>query len=1434
MRDKVLFICKDSDSIDDYSQRFQDELDIYTAESFVDADRIMYTNNIKYVFTDLSVHNEWKENLRSLLNKRKDKWVVAEADGGSLKVRIMSERMAQLLGISAESFENFNWKNIISQIHVRDREKTVANVKKLYNMEVTIKYDFRFKDVKTGNYVWIYAECQSIRQRDGSVLVFINYIDITEQQKIDGGIPGSTEDEKLLQGSINSLIANSPAGVLQLMVKDGKVTPNYISKGFCNLLGYSLFELYDILTYNFNYFVHNDDLKDIYNKELQLMKERESSTAQLRLIHRDGHSIWVQVNCNLVHSDTEDDLYFLTYTKISELKETEEKLRQINHSLKAILTFASVDYFEYDVITGKCLIGDNTSNFYHIPSKLQDLVESVENSTLINNEDKPKVLEMLKEIKGGKRITHCEIRMKNKVTGETNWIRFSVSTIFDDHGNPIKAISAGVRIDELKKIEDRFKWTIAQNNISAWILDIPTKTAYAIDGPLQKNFFGREVYKLENVPQISIDMNRIYPDDLDTYMDMYQRIYNGEKYITRELRIWSEKNGNYTWHSYTFTVIEEINGKSLKAFVSARDITSEKILENQYHEEVRYRNSIDENLLITCRLNMTKIMVEEISPGVILQNCNYDFDNISVDYRKRISRFLEDINLSAEDNEDLSIAGLRKSYKMGITNVRKKFRARMKNTKELIWVVVDCHIMERPETGELMAFYYSKDITDKYLIGKMGSILFDYTYEIYAVISSTSGCCKTIFNKRHDKVESNFCSSYEELIEKYVKRYLPESEAKKALVQLKLSNITSKLKKCNRFVVNFNEIQLNGSLRGKQLIFINIEEEVIGVIRKDVQDIVEIESKHQQELANSRMHKKLMQREQRLTYCMNRLETGDDFRQSMEDVLGETIDYFTADRAYIFSYDYNNKTISNTFERCSPGVKPKIDTLQNLPIEIGDVFTRFFEEGDVLNIGSMDTERDHKLWEIYDIIERNNVARLMVVPISYDGKLHGFLGVDNPKENINDVDFLVNLTHFASYEFKNLRLTEKLMKLSYKDILTGFRNRNSYNELLKYSEENEMKNVGTAFIDMNGLKIINDSMGHSYGDKTLVFLSEIIKKYFSEDNVYRISGDEFVIVTCNINFEEFQNIIGTMEKEMFDEHDSIASVGAIWCASSDNLNQQICRAEDKMYICKQNYYDAHGGKKHINKRMFSIFNEQMLSGTFEVYLQPQADLITGKIFGAEALIRKFDEKGKLVFPYEFIPALEKERKISRLDFFVFKRVCQLLKSWREKGITDRVISVNLSRITMMEENFELQVLAICEKYFVNPGNIEFEITESEKSIDNHRITILVQQLRSYGFRIAIDDMGTDYSSLSLFTLEGIHMIKMDRSFIMNLETSKKTKILTKSLINLAHDLDLKILAEGVENEAQKKLLCDMGCDYMQGYILDKAVSIEEFEGKYLM
>lgn len=305
-----------------------------------------------------------------------------------------------------------------------------------------------------------------------------------------------------------------------------------------------------------------------------------------------------------------------------------------------------------------------------------------------------------------------------------------------------------------------------------------------------------------------------------------------------------------------------------------------------------------------------------------------------------------------------------------------------------------------------------------------------------------------------------------------------------------------------------------------------------------------------------------------LNSCVGKLNSDTDIDVGINNLLATVNDYFQADRTYVFEIDPDRDVLINTFESiCGQEVSAQMDNLQEVPVSVIKVWMQNFRQGRSYYMSDLEQERGQPS---YEMLKAQQVWRLLAVPLMKGGAMVGFLGVDNPRAHYDDATLLASIQFFVTNSLDRKKQQAYLEKLSYRDMLTGLYNRNRYIERLEAYKQVQDQQIGAIYIDLNGLKKVNDEQGHRAGDELIVRAAGTIAGIFAED-AYRVGGDEFVVILLDVSREDFARKTEQLRRQM-QENSVDASIGGVWQASTENLENLLRRADENMYREKKRYY----------------------------------------------------------------------------------------------------------------------------------------------------------------------------------------------------------------------------------------------------------------------
>ena len=475
------------------------------------------------------------------------------------------------------------------------------------------------------------------------------------------------------------------------------------------------------------------------------------------------------------------------------------------------------------------------------------------------------------------------------------------------------------------------------------------------------------------------------------------------------------------------------------------------------------------------------------------------------------------------------------------------------------------------------------------------------------------------------------------------------------------------------------------------------------------------------------------------------------------------------------------------------------------------------------------------------------------VPIKSGGNTTGLINLYvnvNHERRVEEDDFLQSVAITIAGLIERRSLEDRVKQQAEIDELTGLPNRALFQERLAHAigHANRTKSeVVLMFIDLDRFKAVNDALGHKAGDMLLKGVSQRITACVrSSDTVARLGGDEFTVIMPKLThlfYVEFvvRRILEELAKPFVLSEgvaDISGSIGiSIFPNDASDLEQLLKNADTAMYHAKQAgrstfkfFEDEMTAKAMKRLEIEKALKQALQNNEFVVYYQPKVDPTSSQTVGMEALVRWQRPNFGLVPPNEFIPVAEQTGLIAPIGAHILKMACRQNKAWIDAGRTPMCVSVNLSARQFQQEDELLSTIKrTLEETGLPPEYLELEITESMMMDDVEEAITLLEKIKELGVKISVDDFGTGYSSLSSLKDLPIQTLKIDRSFINGLTDDQDSQAIVSAILSLAKQLNLSVVAEGVETKKQEKFLKRLGCDEIQGFFYSKPLPAEEFE-----
>ena len=424
------------------------------------------------------------------------------------------------------------------------------------------------------------------------------------------------------------------------------------------------------------------------------------------------------------------------------------------------------------------------------------------------------------------------------------------------------------------------------------------------------------------------------------------------------------------------------------------------------------------------------------------------------------------------------------------------------------------------------------------------------------------------------------------------------------------------------------------------------------------------------------------------------------------------------------------------------------------------------------------------------------------------------------------------------------RLMSAIHYASQTDTMTGAPNTAQLvHHSIELKAKNKLQNFSGLFLNLKNYKYINQSKSPAIGDMGITsFTRSVMAMCHDDEMIARLGGDNFFVLVKKENRDIFVKALSSMNVSVTVPHGPTIpltiqsrigvydiqpqdSMNEIMHCSSVALNEsRLHPGNDIVYFTKKMLEDA-----YHEKEISSLFREALRRKEFIVFYQPKVSVKDQKLCGCEALVR-WNRNGQIIPPNEFLPILEKETSICQLDFYVFRKVCEDLRSWIDAGINPVRVSSNFSRHHLGNPNLTEDILAIMKEYQIESKYIEIELTESSNFEDKIVMQKFVNGLRQHGISVSIDDFGTGYSTFAAIKDLNVNVIKLDKSLLDHIGDEKyHDEVVIKNMVNMINELHLEVVAEGVENSKQLDFLQNAKCSIIQGFIFDKPLTKEDFE-----
>lgn len=1370
-----------------------------------------------------------KEYLFDVLDKSIDDYVFA----GNLKTGkfMYSYKLMLDFGLPSQVLENAAafWAK---RIHPDDVELFLQSNQEIADGRAdrhTIVY--RAKNIK-GEWVHLMCRGQMVRDAEGKPDLFGGIIRNLDKKESD-----INEELRIISDS-------SSEGIFKAAMTEG-FPVLYANDGYYELHGYTKKQMAQELGNHADLLVYEEDRERI-EKEIAegIAEKKRRIILEYRICKRDGSTAWVHVNAGILPDVNGADMMLGMIMDITERRELEERLMRTEQLFQTASKNTRLNMWEFDIPNKRILQTEESQAVHGDGMLVENIPESLIEEGYFHPDYIETVRKFYEELENGSPVTSITAKVKSRSKGEQYWWEKTTYTVVRwNDGKPVWAIGMSEDVTAQKEAEirvfeeERMREMLSEEMLCSFQMNLSKGSLEKIwnyaEGKEETELLGKgyeEVYnKIFDTIANEDDKKRFRMQySLDKIQEM---IANGEKSRDFEFRQ-KQKNGVILWVALNVRMIVSPETRESFLFGYLKNIDSIKRRELSLKQKAEIDEVSGFYNFATAKLLIEDIIATAEKESCVLVMMDVDnFKEINQDggflagdmllraisnelsknipfscikartngdmfllfghglkeqseirqkvemVRERISRVY---NIEGKSFEITVSAGMSMSFTEGMTYEQiyqyasHALNMAKREGKNRLLMYRDVEKVENGMDIELVVDPESCEIIDMNTTGQIA-------FGIKGVINSGMKCHELLYN---DSKPCSFC---------YKKMALNEKQAWKCFV--------SRLNKAMYVQV------LCKMKDGKKVKHISLKEKYMQ--KQDVESLTVLNI---------------------LKESWKRVERG----ESLSSVLLTFLNYV----ASAFGARY-----VAFCEKGRYGERWKLEqtwrTDQCIDKTSSDRDVQPFEEAFSLAFPQTSFVIEHEESVGYRQMEAFYGAGHVPVPmilVGYyeDERLVSFLALENVKEKHESLKTVEMIAEFMHQTMQVFELHKKYENAIQYDQKTGLLNYESYLQYSAQMEEEKYSTFGIWGVHIADLKNYNKIHGTNEGDGLLKSVADIMVEIFGEDRVFRISGARFFAICPNIIYENFQQrceqakqSLEKLQIEMFAD----AKAWGEQVISMEKLQEQVEEklqiALTKMRMLKSE--NAAYGMGNILKGLKSAIE----IGAFCTFLQPKADVRTGEVCGAEALIRYRDEKKGIIPPGRFLPQIERAGFVRFVDLFVLRDVCRILQKWLKLGWKPLPISLNFSRATILEPEILEETNQIVEQSGVPKELLQIEVTETIGSIDSNSLKGIVERFTEAGYKIALDDFGAEYSNIYVLYSLNLDALKLDRRIVSDIYHDTKARLVVENVIDICKKLQIECVAEGVETEELLGVLKGMSCDVIQGYLLNKPLPEEEFERQYI-
>lgn len=1078
----------------------------------------------------------------------------------------------------------------------------------------------------------------------------------------------------------------------------------------------------------------------------------------------------------------------------------------------------------------------------------------------------------------------------------SDWSWWHVRAVKIDYDNPLPVMLVTTtditRFKEqeqrLSEINERLEIAFEQTSQSLWEVDIASRTVQFFGS--ESRFYIPEESHLE-FPDALINTGWIHPDSASRFREFCRELLRGKVQDCGNFIIRSQDTGCYGWAAMSYRILFDDTGYALKAVGIIENLPHNFIGEKTRSIPKRpLPPATSSDLIFAMRADLTQDTVRELwmdNRDMSAQLNGELCSHLLFQEESKVSLWDSDENL----NDLFDRRRLLQNFDLGKRWLTAEYR-RASGKKKTEWVCHVVNLSEDPLTGDIYLFTYvlrlglrrewehrlkadigCDPVTHLYnrettrslseviiaddsnascamalielnglarLYADDAKQLERKRYRIASVLTVALGTSCIIGQYSSDKIIVFFADVRSRFD---IRRRMEDSFSFLRLVleeeDLESLRFVASVACDNAHNINYDNM-LNDTIRTCALWHNSASDLVIFSQENSDPGWTQIQSYDHDDSIRTlqeEIKRPLSEEEKDVAFhCLSSMLSSDSLESSVLSVLSYIGIYYQADRVYVLTLAENRHVVTMLHEWTDPQ-KPSIQqAVSGMRTDRFPLLKRCMQERSPVFL-----KRTHSvLNDTYP--DTGHPWYFTVFPLVINGSIQGFLCVENPRKHAADAALFSTLVPYLLQEQDRFRAKPVLPGDLSQSLLTDLPNLRSYQNVIRSLNSDTYYSLGAICLDIPDLSAINSSLGFEYGSKLLWYVSKTLSEVFGNSLLFRTWDAEFVALCPNTTRQVFTGrclrLITMIQRQYPPKY---LRTGYTWAEGSFDGQSLVNEARNIMHSGsaenRRSSADPFGRNNISMHRNSSYSNvaEAAGAGKLTVFFQPKVDMTTGKLSGAEALVRGIGENGEIITPDHFIADLEKSGAIRDLDLYVLNRTLFLMDQWRGEGITPVRVSVNFSRVTLFHATTLASILAIQSRYPLLPHDLlELEITESAGNIEKTALNDIMTEFREHGITFSLDDFGSQYANISVFTNVRFDVVKLDRSMIADLTENNISRMLVRDILKICETYGIDCVAEGVETAAQEKALLEAGCTYAQGYYYDRPLPAEQFKEKYLI